>query len=306
MEVVGAVAAVSQLVGMAVTMLDSISQVRDFLRHMPARYQGWHAELTVLCDIISCIQQNSVLHTCQVSRIIEAMTPKIKSLAELCQQHTPHSKAGFITKISNALSARAVEPRIFQSLQSLEHDKTTLILAINLLVRSISSEKFCPITEEMPMNISKPRTKKHSKATQKETTHSSTTVDSSSKLERLRGPRDNGVSHQVPTGPSPLNQTVGGFPGVLSAPMPNKQESTAGVLGASQQGTHSRSTFKGLKLKGSNCLFGTSTGGGADFEDIEVEGDSRVDGDHSADVIKFVYQSKRHGGSGADGTDRNP
>ncbi|KAI0378155.1 hypothetical protein F5Y04DRAFT_164106 [Hypomontagnella monticulosa] len=139
MEVIGTVAATTQLIGTAIGILDSIAQLRDFLQHAPARYQGWRDDLAVLSDTISDIQLNPALHTRQIGRIIDTMEPKIKSLTGLCSCYTSGSKGSelkFITKLNRALSARATESRILRSFESLEHDKTTLILTISTLDRS--------------------------------------------------------------------------------------------------------------------------------------------------------------------------
>ncbi|KAI1215160.1 uncharacterized protein F4807DRAFT_23772 [Annulohypoxylon truncatum] len=139
MEVLGAVAAAGQLAGTTITILDSISQIRDFLQHAPARYQGWRDELSALSDTISCIRDNKALHTCQVCRIIEGMAPKITRLKELCAHYTPGPKLKLISRLNQARKARVVECRILQNFQSLEHDKTTLILTINALSHKVSA-----------------------------------------------------------------------------------------------------------------------------------------------------------------------
>ncbi|KAI2467930.1 hypothetical protein F4781DRAFT_400278 [Annulohypoxylon bovei var. microspora] len=141
MEVLGAVAATGQLIGTAVAILESISQLRDFLRHAPARYQGWRDELAVLGDTITSIRDDRALHTCQVSRIIKSMAPKITRLTELCAPYTSQPKQfRLISKLNRARKARAVESCILQNFQSLEHDKTTLILTISTLSRATSTE----------------------------------------------------------------------------------------------------------------------------------------------------------------------
>ncbi|KAI0529951.1 hypothetical protein GGR58DRAFT_276574 [Xylaria digitata] len=141
MEVVGTVAATVQLVGLAMSILDSIAQLHDIINLVPDRYQRWHTELDVLGTTINCIQQDSALHTLQVNQVLENMSPKIKSLLRLCRRYTPPANASRIIKAIKILSAHAVEPRITEYLQSLEHDKTTLLLAIQLIPAMSSSMK---------------------------------------------------------------------------------------------------------------------------------------------------------------------
>ncbi|KAI0181760.1 hypothetical protein GGR52DRAFT_526192 [Hypoxylon sp. FL1284] len=136
MEVLGAVAATGQLVGTVVGILDSINQLREFLKYAPARYHGWHTELDVLGETIACIKQNSLLQTCQVGRIVEEMAPKITTLSTLCALYAPQPKLRLYARLSRALSAKGAETRIFQSFESLEHDKTSLILTITTIQKS--------------------------------------------------------------------------------------------------------------------------------------------------------------------------
>jgi uncharacterized protein YceK len=135
MEVIGAVAATGQLIGTAYSILGSIARLRDELKHAPTRYQGWHTELATLSDTISDIRDNSKLQTRQVSRIVEEMAPKIDKLADLCVRYTPEPdcRLQFMARLRRALSTMGKEPRILQNFQSLEHDKTNLILMISTL-----------------------------------------------------------------------------------------------------------------------------------------------------------------------------
>ncbi|KAI0896261.1 hypothetical protein F4806DRAFT_56110 [Annulohypoxylon nitens] len=142
MEVFGAVVAAGQLVGTAYTIHESIAQIRDFLQHAPARCQGWRDQLDVLADIALSIQENRTLQTCQVSRIIEAMAPKVTELKELCANYTSGPKHRLISRLNWVRKVRNIEPRILQHFQSLEHDKTALILIISTLNRKNSTEQF--------------------------------------------------------------------------------------------------------------------------------------------------------------------
>lgn len=140
MEILGAISATSQLIETGFSILDLISQLRDFLKYAPARYQGWHTELAVLGETISSIRQNALLQTRQVRHIIEGMAPKIKALTELCAHYAPEPKLRLYARLTRALSAKGVETRIHQNFRSLEHDKTTLILTITTMNKSVSIE----------------------------------------------------------------------------------------------------------------------------------------------------------------------
>lgn len=141
MEALGAAAAVGQFVGMAAKMIDLIARLEDFLKNAPARYQGWHTQLATLDHTISYIRDNTELQTNQVKRIIEEIAPKILSLIKLCERYAPTPKAEWRSRLKKALSAWGVEPRILQNFQSLEQDKTTLLLAINTSSRATTPDE---------------------------------------------------------------------------------------------------------------------------------------------------------------------
>lgn len=149
MEILGAVAATGQLIGTVLAILDSIDRLREFLKHAPGRFRGYSIQLTALGEVLSSIRQNSLLHTCPVRRIIEEMAPKISTLMELCSLYAPQSKLRLYARLNRALSAKKVEPRILQSFQSLETDKTTLILTITMIKKDIPIEhNHCTRQEE--------------------------------------------------------------------------------------------------------------------------------------------------------------
>ncbi|KAI1099111.1 hypothetical protein F4804DRAFT_322778 [Jackrogersella minutella] len=140
MEVLGTVAACGQLIGTAIKILDSIAQLRDYLRHAPARHRGWHTELAALHNILSYIRHHSNLQTCQVKGIIESIDFKIATLTNLCGRYMPVPNQQLFIKLNRALSARTVESKILQGFESLEHDKTTLLLVISTLRESTSAQ----------------------------------------------------------------------------------------------------------------------------------------------------------------------
>ncbi|KAK5633234.1 hypothetical protein RRF57_008948 [Xylaria bambusicola] len=142
MEVLGAVAAGAQLCGILFKAIDSTARLRDTLRHMPAQYKSWDNELAILEETISFINDSPSLHTESVRRLVDIITNKIEGLTTFCKEYSPPSQARFLTKLLWVPRARSIESRILQSFESLEHDKTTLILLISLSNGSISIENF--------------------------------------------------------------------------------------------------------------------------------------------------------------------
>lgn len=150
MEVVGTVAATAQLVGLAIGLLNSIAQLLEVIKHVPGRYQRWHVELDLLGEAISCIQHNSALQTKQVRRVLENMRSKVQYLLKLCRTYAPPSKAIWVIKVLKNLTAHATEPRIMEYFQSLEHDKTTLLLVIQSPSIPESKNDYCLKNDKMP------------------------------------------------------------------------------------------------------------------------------------------------------------
>lgn len=131
MEAVGAVAATAQLVGMAMKTLELIANLHSIIKDVSARYEDWNTKLTTLEDLIRIIQGNPSLQTQSVERAIASMSLKVENLIVLCTMHVPRTGSRGLSKLLKCLTARAAEPRIHQSFQSLEQDKTSLLLVIN-------------------------------------------------------------------------------------------------------------------------------------------------------------------------------
>ncbi|OTA98069.1 hypothetical protein M426DRAFT_126694 [Hypoxylon sp. CI-4A] len=155
MEVIGTVAATGQLIGTLLGILETIAELRDFLKHAPARCKGWLTEINALSEAILCIRDKPMLQTSQVQRILEAMAPKIRALTKLCTQYAPEPKLKFIKRLARALLARTNESRIIQSFQSLERDKATLLLTISTLDRPALPKNASPASQKKP-NMSQP------------------------------------------------------------------------------------------------------------------------------------------------------
>ncbi|KAI1411848.1 hypothetical protein F5Y13DRAFT_51716 [Hypoxylon sp. FL1857] len=292
MEVLGTVAAAGQLIGTAMRILDSIAQLRDFLQHAPARYQGWHSELAVLHDTVSCIRYNSALQTSQITCIIEAMAPKIDTLAGLCLSHAPEPKQKLVRRLNKALTARAVESRILQSFQTLEHYKTTLILTISTL--------------NVPFSITNPAQvmSEDERQNMRKASAGSSRVD----LESLEEQDSLSLNHS--DGSSSSTQSIQRFDMNQGA---NSDQTTA-ILHflqnyMSSQPTHTtqgmhmqQSVFRNITLEGDGGLFGDTTGAGGRFEGIKVSGDGRVFGTHSGETATNWARSSHpfyHKDSGA-------
>ncbi|KAI1138517.1 hypothetical protein F5Y05DRAFT_42485 [Hypoxylon sp. FL0543] len=297
MEVLGTVAAAGQLIGTAIKILDSIAQLREFLHHAPARYQGWHSELAVLDDTVSCIRHNSALQTGQISRIIEAMAPKIETLTGLCLRHTPEARGKLVSRLNRAFTARAVESRILQSFQSLEHGKTALILTISALKVTFPIEQ-SPLTRQSQLEENTGQAMQNVSAGLPQTDpvtggllhlevednryHGSGLFSSTQPIQRYA------VSQTA------NSDQTSALIELLRNYMSSQSTCTANVGELPRQGiSGQRSTFKNISLDGDACLFGDTTGNGADFDGITIVGYGRVDGKHSGETALAWLRSSR-------------
>ncbi|KAI0502725.1 hypothetical protein F5B22DRAFT_652833 [Xylaria bambusicola] len=303
MEVVGTVAATAQLVGIAIGLLNSIAQIHDLIKHVPDRYQRWHVELDLLGEAITWIQQNYALQTWQVRRVLESMRSKMQSLLKLCQTYAPPSKASWIIKIFKNLSAHAIEPRIIEHLQSLEHDKTTLLLAIQLPIPN--SDENCLINNKMP----KPNFMR--------VTHHTFTNDG---LRVAAGGSQQALTEIVPRPDLDLSRSIRcvGHTGTTQHSRDNgnkmkfPQNYRFIALGETTfQGTldpelndapyyktmprtEYANTFKKIRIKGDRDFVGNAMGIGGTFEDIIVEGHDNAVGLCSQPMMKRPSSPPHH------------
>ncbi|KAI5924570.1 hypothetical protein F4810DRAFT_709527 [Camillea tinctor] len=252
MEVLGAIAATGQLVETAIRILKSISELRDYLKNAPAKYQTWHTELASLAGTISDIRDHSTLHTSRVGTIIESMAPKIDSLVDLCTRCTPEPKLRFVRRLNKALSARKVEACILQQFESLEHDKTTLILTISMLKRE-ASRIITPPTPPPSVDL-----------------------EPSDQEYNTDRPPEQSSQRREPGEMGPTNDT--------RAPesLPPRVDRT------NPQGQ--RSSFKNLNVVGNNSMLGDGMGNGVDFEGVRVNGSQRIDGAHPVQAVHAFSQ----------------
>ncbi|OTA67111.1 hypothetical protein K449DRAFT_462081 [Hypoxylon sp. EC38] len=338
MEVVGGLAACGQLVGTAIKILDDISQIRNFIRHAPARYHGWNSQLDALSETISYIRDNSRLHTCQVERIIDSMDEKINALADLSAQFPLTPNLRLLTKLNRVVAFKTAEAQILEFFKSLEYDKTTLILTISTLQRSTSTESFHQegqyiedMDQYMP-GAGRPshfdsheqkegerslksrflphwKNKRDSGASTDTTQEAQVPSQHQANLQHAAGPQPSHFpdtpppsAAESPAAESPAHSnSTSSAPSGVASPVPSGSASPASSGFASPQRPASpqlptdsqstqppvnrqRSSFKGVRVDGDDCLLGDTTGNGVDMEDYEATGHRRVDGTHTSHV----------------------
>ncbi|KAI0437987.1 hypothetical protein F4803DRAFT_536488 [Xylaria telfairii] len=265
MEVLGAVAAASQLCGMLIQALDETARLRDLLRHAPTQYTRWNNELIILEEAISLIKANESLHTCTVMRLIEIITGKIKELTSfVCKNQPPLSDASFIKKLLWVPRARSIENRILQSFESLEYNKTTLILLINLSNGSISVENFRTAIMDVQARSSNQAVCRHGQQT-------------------LQNVDLTGLIQKILASLQPASKTSPDEDGEKKQPAESTQPTQV-----------QHSVFEGITLKGNDSLFGSTIPTGITFREVNITGSRRVDGMHNADAAISWRQNVQH------------
>ncbi|KAI1745220.1 hypothetical protein F4680DRAFT_401412 [Xylaria scruposa] len=275
MEVIGTVAATAQLLGMVMKILESISQLHDLVKHAPGRYRGWDAELTILGEMIYCIQVNPALQTFQVGRVIANISPKIESLVLLCREHCPRPEVKPLKRVLTALSACAIEPRILRRFESLEQDKSTLLLAINLHIAS------------NPLAIEDMPSRAYEELREGSTENTSDTHDITGSLHKalILVKKDDNTD-------TPKRRSVHTSDDQDKRhSMSSTRQYDAGESVAPQQGMGRRSSYTAITVLGHKNVLGTSKGDGADFKDVHVEGRCHVVGDHEHGVISNALKA---------------
>ncbi|KAJ8132896.1 hypothetical protein O1611_g729 [Lasiodiplodia mahajangana] len=216
---------------------------------------------------------------------MECMKPKIESLVDLCKKYTPPSKANRVIKALRCLSAHKIEARIIEHLQSLEHDKTTLLITIQLLDRSISTGYLCPTDETMAEN---PRDSVR--------TYTNDTARDHILANRLQRSDDSDSSHALMQITRTQTQHSRGQYQQNAYQQPHQYPGTTNgfptsVPGTSQPaGTAQSSTFEEVKIIGSRSHVGNSVEGNSKFSRVALTGDDNMVGNHGSDVAKLIAE----------------
>ncbi|KAI1300646.1 hypothetical protein F5Y03DRAFT_363990 [Xylaria venustula] len=285
MEVLGTVAATAQLVGMAMSILDSIAQLHDLIKHVPDRYRRWNIELGLLRETIDCIQHNPALQTMHVGRVMKAMCPKIESLLRLCKKYTPPSTANPIIKVLKNLSAHSVESLITEHLQSLEHDKTTLLLAIQLPAIPNTITDSCLAKDIMPGHALQSNYKFDTKDLPWNPIQELTDSDRSLALVEPIDKSTQNHSKQAKQKTIPQNLHLVASRETIFAEQSSPNGHSTPRLNKMNM-TEQSGNFKGIKMKGCHGLIGHSMAGTTgDFEDIDLDGRDLVIGIHDPNML---------------------
>jgi len=134
MEVIGVVAATTQLLGILMKVYTGIAELRDRMKFATARIQRFQDELACLGDIVCQILNNEALQIMpNLESILLSIGQKIATLNELLAKTFVGPKSpGFGTRVVRAFREKLSEGMVTQTFKEIERNKTTLLLILNI------------------------------------------------------------------------------------------------------------------------------------------------------------------------------
>ncbi|KAH7254394.1 hypothetical protein NW759_009558 [Fusarium solani] len=257
MEVVGAVAATFQLLGIIKKTVQVIAELQEHLQDSSSRVKGWQDELSTLSDTMACIRHSPRLHTGNIETVVISIAQRIGYLRQTFAQVSSAPDRSPVKKLFKAFSARAAESRILDSFAALERDKATLILTINTISGTILSEYFAQAKEDMPASWA-------------------TDCRSESNIKFLERP--NATDSRL----------------VLHAPA---RSSTSPPIMNDAPNISQNASFQKIKIRGSSHFVGNSSGkpGNSTFEEVDIDGSGVVLGVLRSDPFLVSQVTSRSG-----------
>jgi len=133
LEVVGALAAASQLVEQSLQIIIYISDLYKRVRDAPESIRKQSIQVEQLIDITRLIEHNPPLQTVLVDSILENCLRITEELQEILARVSTTAGDGRVRKVWKALEGVTREKRILALLAKLEQEKSALVLCINAI-----------------------------------------------------------------------------------------------------------------------------------------------------------------------------
>ena len=130
LEVLGALSGAVQLAEAAFEIVKLLSILCSKLHDAPASIAKRAAQIQHLIAIAQLIQQNPTLQTTIINSLLTNCLDKANELREIIAKATASLDAGKIERYWKAFSAAIKESRISELCQSIEEEKSALILCI--------------------------------------------------------------------------------------------------------------------------------------------------------------------------------
>jgi len=139
-EVLGAAAAASQLFGYILDIAEALFELRDHIKHAPARLQSYVEQLESLAATIQYIQENQNLLNPVVETPIKAISQKVNSLNQLLRKSLSKVSQPPLKRYIRIFVEKKIERRIKEGFAALEGDKVNLVLCMAGLNRRALEE----------------------------------------------------------------------------------------------------------------------------------------------------------------------
>ena len=126
LEVLGALAAASQLAQQSVQILTFLRRIRD----VPESIRKQSVQLEQLLDITKLVKENPALQTPLIDSILSKCVVESRTLQGILEKVTADVTDGKIKKLWRNLEGMAKEKQVLSSFAKLEQEKSSLALCI--------------------------------------------------------------------------------------------------------------------------------------------------------------------------------
>jgi hypothetical protein len=134
LEIVGTLAATSQLIETISKLINAISELRESIRDGPKRFRGFREELIALNDTVRHLRYGTGFgqQAMQLITILKSIAVTIDDLNRLLNKCLVVPQSSF-SKALWAIRTRETGRRLLKTFSDLERKKTTLILTIQIM-----------------------------------------------------------------------------------------------------------------------------------------------------------------------------
>lgn len=136
-EIVGAVASAVQLASLSLEIIISISSLCTQIRDAPKLIRTRAIQVQSLVTIANYIERNVQLHTTDVECVLHTLIPEAVALRDILKGMVAREGAGIAERCWKAIGGVTKEKRIMEIFESLEREKSALLLCISSLNSSV-------------------------------------------------------------------------------------------------------------------------------------------------------------------------
>lgn len=157
MEVVGALASISQLAVYLSTTIASVHEIRNELRDAPRRIRQQDKYLLSLLSILETISDNPSLQTAKVAAYLEPVSVQITFIRDIITSHSAYTRSGLAKKLWWSFISVKEQPRVLESFKTLEFEKSSLHLYITGSYGQKLHDIHSTIDKNMPRSAQNPQ-----------------------------------------------------------------------------------------------------------------------------------------------------